>query len=116
MQVPTWEIHYVLYRTSTGKCANIGMACSMTFNKPAQPPDDASDHPTMPADERGRRSQPGDNDRARWLQLADAALQRAPSEDEIAETEALARKEQEKIKRRIRPTAEKVKRHSKSRQ
>jgi hypothetical protein len=89
----------------------------MTFNKPAQPADDdATGHPTMPADERGRRSQPGDNDRVRWLQLADAALQRAPSEDEIAETEALARKEQEKIKRRIRPTAEKVNRHSKSKQ
>jgi len=93
------------------------MACTMTFNKPAQPPDDdAFGHPTMPAEERGKRSQPGDDDRARWLQLADAALQRAPNEDEIAETEALARKEQEKIKRRIRPTAEKVKRHSQSKQ
>ena len=93
------------------------MAFTMTFNKPAQPPDDdAFGHPTMPADERGKRSQPGDDDRARWLQLADAALQRAPNEDEIAETEALARKEQEKIKRRIRPTAEKVKRHSQSKQ
>ena len=55
----------------------------------------------MPADERGRRSQPADDDRARWLELADAALRRAPSEEEIAETEILARKEQEKIKRRI---------------
>ena len=87
----------------------------MTFNKPAQPPDPAG-HPTMPADERGRRSQPGDNDRVRWLELADSALRRAPSEQDVAETEALARKEQEKIKRRIRPTAEKVNRHSKSKQ
>jgi gluconate kinase len=89
----------------------------MTFNKPAQPADDdAADHPTMPADERGRRSQPADNDRVRWLELADSALRRAPSEEDVAETEALARKEQEKIKRRIRPTAEKVNRHSKSKQ
>jgi hypothetical protein len=70
----------------------------------------------MPADERGKRSQPDYNDRARWLELADAALRRTPSEEDVAETEALARKEQEKIKRRIRPTAEKVKRHSKSKQ
>jgi hypothetical protein len=88
----------------------------MTFNKPAPPPEDLVGHPTMPADERGRRSQPGDDDRARWLELADAALRRAPSAEEVAETEILARKEQEKIKRRIRPTAEKVKRHSKSKQ
>ena len=88
----------------------------MTFNKPAQPPDDPAGHPTMPADERGKRSQPEDHDRARWLELADAALRRAPSEEDIAETEALARKEQEKIKRRVRLTAEKVKRHSKSQQ
>ena len=88
----------------------------MTFNKPAQPPDDPAGHPTMPADERGKRSQPEDHDRARWLELADAALRRAPSEEDIAETEALARKEEEKIKRRVRPTAEKVKRHSKSQQ
>ena len=61
MQIPMREIHYVLYRTSTGKRGTILTACSMTFNKPAQPPDDdASGHPTMPADERGRRSQPGD--------------------------------------------------------
>jgi hypothetical protein len=87
-----------------------------TFNKPAQPPDDLDGHPTMPADERGKRSQPEDHDRARWLQLADSALRRAPSDEDVEETEALARKEQEKIKRRIRPTAEKVKRHSKSKQ
>ena len=93
------------------------LACSMTFNKPTQPlDDDLTGHPTMPADERGKRSQPADNDRARWLELADSALRRAPSEEDVAETEALARKEQEKIKRRIRPTAEKVKGHSKSKQ
>jgi hypothetical protein len=88
----------------------------MTFNKPAQPPDDPVGHPTMPAEERGKRSQPDDNDRARWLELADSALRRAPSEEDVAETEALARKEQEKIKRRIRPTTERVKGHSKSKQ
>ena len=88
----------------------------MAFNKPAQPPEDATSRPTMPADERGKRSQPGDDDRAHWLELADAALRRTPTERDVAETEALARKEQEKIKRRIRPTAEKVKRHSKSKQ
>jgi hypothetical protein len=87
----------------------------MTFNKPAHP-DDPPGHPTMPADERGKRSQPDYQDRARWLELADAALSRIPSEEDVADTEALARKEQEKIKRRIRPTAEKVKRHSKSKQ
>jgi len=87
----------------------------MTFNKPAHP-DDPVVHPTMPADERGKRSQPDYHDRARWLELADAALRRTPSEEDVAETEALARKEQEKIKRRIRPTAEKVKRHSRSKQ
>jgi hypothetical protein len=92
------------------------VAYSMTFNKPAHPPDDLAGHPTMPADERGKRSQPDDHDRARWLELADSALRRAPSEEELAETEALARKEQEKIKRRIRPTTEKVKGHSKSKQ
>ena len=70
----------------------------------------------MPADERGQRSQPDYQERARWLELADAALRRTPSEEDVAETEALARKEQERIKRRIRPTAEKVKRHSKSKQ
>ena len=87
----------------------------MTFNKP-QPPDESFRHPTMPADERGRRSQPDDDDRARWLELADTALRHAPSEEVLAETEALARKEQDRIKRRIRPTSEKVKRHSKSKQ
>ena len=87
----------------------------MTFNKPAHP-DDTAGRPTMPAHERAQRSQPDYQDRARWLELADAALRRAPSEEDVAETEALARKEQERIKRRIRPTAEKVKRHSKSKQ
>ena len=87
----------------------------MTFSKPAHP-DDPVVHPTMPADERGQRNRPDYQDRARWLELADAALRRTPSEEDVAETEALARKEQEKIKRRIRPTAEKVKRHSRSKQ
>jgi hypothetical protein len=71
-------------------------------------------HATLPAEERGTRSQPSDNDRARWLALADAALRCGASEEDVAETEALARKEQAAIRRRIRPTAERVKSQSKS--
>jgi hypothetical protein len=64
----------------------------MYFMKPphASHPDN---HPTMPAQERGRRSQPSDDDRVRWMELADFALRRAPIEQIVAETEALARKE-----------------------
>ena len=69
----------------------------MYFMKPplASHPDN---HASMSAQDRGRRSLPTDHDRARWLDLADAALRRGPSEKDIAKTEALARKEQEAIK------------------
>ena len=53
---------------------------------------------------------------ARWLALADTALRQGASEENVAETEALGRKEQTAIKRRIRRVAEKVKRQSKSEQ
>ena len=73
-------------------------------------------HATLPAEERGTRSQPSDDDRARWLALASTALRCGASEENIAETEALARKEQAAIRRRIRRTAERVKSQSKSNQ
>ena len=84
---------------------------------PPQNPTDASDvHPTTPAEERGTRSLDNPDDSARWLALADTALRRGASDEDVTETEALARKEQGAIKRRIRRTAEKVKRQSKSKQ
>jgi hypothetical protein len=86
----------------------------MFFMKPA--PEPQTQHSTMPAWERGRRSQPSDEDRARWLELADAALRMGATEKVVAETERLARNEQAAIKRRIRRTAEQVKRQSKSKQ
>ena len=73
--------------------------------------------PTLPPDERPHgvaRHNPDDT--ARWLALADIALRHAPSHEDVAEMEALARKEQADIKNRIRRTAEKVKRQSKSKQ
>ncbi|PYX07261.1 MAG: hypothetical protein DMG84_11235 [Acidobacteria bacterium] len=51
-----------------------------------------------------------------WLRLADFLLSPTPTANDIAVIEALARKEQEAIKRRIRRTAEQVKRQSKSQQ
>ena len=66
LDLPSREIRYVPYRTSTEKCASIRGSCHMTFNKPAHA-DDPAVHPTMPADERGKRSQPDYHDRARWL-------------------------------------------------
>ena len=53
---------------------------------------------------------------ARWLALADTALRMGATEVVVGETESLARKEQADIKNRIRRTAEKVKRQSKSKQ
>ena len=87
----------------------------MFFMKPA--PDPQQDkHPTMPASERGRRSQPSDEDRARWLELADTALRMGATENVIAETERLARKEQAAIKRRIHRTVQQVRGQSRSKQ
>ena len=75
-------------------------------------------HATHPPKERGTHGIDliNPNDAARWLTLADAALNRGASEQAVSETEALARKEQTAIKRLIRLTAEKVKKHSKSKQ
>ena len=84
---------------------------------PPENPTDAPDvHATIPAEERGTRSLDNPDDSARWLALADAALRRGASDEDVTETESLARKEQSAIKRRIRRTAEKVRRHSKSKQ
>ena len=91
------------------------MGCSMYFIKRSSD-SDPSNHLTMRAQERGTRSRPSDDDRVRWMWLADLALRHAPTEQVVAETEALARKEQAAIKRRIRRTAEQVKRQSKSKQ
>jgi len=85
---------------------------------PEKPADEqAASRATQPADERPHGvSVINPNDQVRWLALADTALRHAPTEQEVAEMEALARKEQAFIKRRIRRTAEKVKRQSKSKQ
>ena len=84
------------------------------------PPRESADvpdvHATTPAEERGTRSLDNPNDSARWLALAETALRQGASDEGVSETEALARKEQGAIKRRIRRTAEKVKRQSKSKQ
>ena len=73
---------------------------------------------THPPDERGTRgvNPINPNDSARWGALADMALKRGASAAEVSEIEALASKEQEKIKRDIRRTAEQVKRQSNSKQ
>jgi nicotinic acid mononucleotide adenylyltransferase len=73
-------------------------------------------HATLPANERGTRSLVNANDTVRWLELADAALRLALTEEQLAKTEVLARTEQEAIKKHIRRTAETVKRQSKSKQ
>jgi hypothetical protein len=87
----------------------------MFFMKP--PPEPQQDkHFTMPAWERGRRSQPSDEDQARWLELADTALRMGATENVVAKTERLARKEQATIKRRIRRTVQQVRGQSKSKQ
>jgi hypothetical protein len=83
---------------------------------PPENPANAPEHATTPREERGTRSLDNPDDTARWLALADAALRMGASEETIAETETLARKEQFTIKRRIRRTAEKVKRQSKTKQ
>ena len=83
---------------------------------PENPADAPHLHATTPAEERGTRSLENPDDSARWLALADTALRRGASDEDVTETEALARKEQIVIKRRIRRTAEKVRRQSKSKQ
>jgi len=60
------------------------------------PADGQVPHAILPAAERGTRSQPSDDDRVRWMWLADLALRHAPPQQVVAdETEALARKEQD---------------------
>ena len=79
------------------------------------PPDTV--HSTHPPDERPHSvNRPNPDDTARWLALADIALRHAPTEEEIAEMEALARKEQAAVKRRIRRTVQQVRGQSKSKQ
>ncbi len=73
--------------------------------------------PTLPPDERPHgvaRHNPDDT--ARWLALADIALRHAPSHEDVAEMEALARKEQTDIKKRIRRTVQQVRGQSKVKQ
>jgi len=50
------------------------------------------------------------------LQLADIALRHAPTQEDVAEMEALARKEQAAIKKRIRRTVQQVRGQSKVKQ
>ena len=87
---------------------------------PKNPPAKASEQPqraTHPPDERPHGvARPHPDDTARWLALADIALRHAPTEEDMAEMEALARMEQAAIKRRIRRRAKPVHRHSKSQQ
>lgn len=84
---------------------------------PPENPTDAPDlHASTPTEERGTRSLHNPDDSARWLALADTALRQGASDEDVMEMEALARKEQGGIKRRIRRTAERVKRQSKSKQ
>jgi len=73
-------------------------------------------HATLPSDERGTRSLVNPNDDVRWLALADTALRMGATEVVVGEAEALARNEQAAIKKRIRRTAEQVKRQSKAKQ
>src|SRR5438045_2276286 len=74
-------------------------------------------HATHPPDERPHAlARPNPDDTARWLALADIALRHAPSDEHVAELEALARKEQAAIKKRIRHTVLQVRGQSKSKQ
>jgi hypothetical protein len=88
----------------------------MTPKKPADP--GAVPRATHPPAERGTHGIDliNPNEEARWLTLADAALSRGASAAEVAETEVLARKEQDAVKRRIRRRSEQVNRQSKSEQ
>src|SRR2546430_17034473 len=104
----------VLYAKTNVFCGFLLWPSPMLPKKPA---DERPPRPPHPADERPHGvSVINPNDQVRWLALADTALRHAPTEQEVAEMEALARKEQAFIKRRIRRTAEKVKRQSKSKQ
>ena len=69
----------------------------MSKNQPEQAP-----RATNPSDEQGTHSVPlvNPNDSARWLALANVALRTGATEVVVVEGEALARKEQNAIKRR----------------
>ena len=88
----------------------------MSPKKPAD--QQAPPRATRPPEERGTRGIDliNPNEAARWLTLADAALGRGASAVEVAETEVLARREQDAIKRRIRRRSEQLNRQSKSEQ
>ena len=80
------------------------------------PPADAV-HATHPPDERPHSvSRHNPDDTARWLALADIALRHGPTEQDVADMEALAREEQAAIKKRIRRTVQQVRGQSKSKQ
>jgi hypothetical protein len=83
----------------------------MPLKKPDPPP--PIDTANVPSASTQNES---DDFRVPWLRLADFLLGPTPTANDIAVIEALARKEQEAIKRRIRRTAEQVKRQSKSKQ
>src|SRR5438270_4069578 len=59
----------------------------MSFTKPSRD-SHLEKHATMPANERGKRSQPTDDDPARWMWLADVALRNSAGTDEVADIEA----------------------------
>ena len=81
------------------------------------PPAEQPPRPTHPHDERPHSvSRPNPDDTARWLQLADIAFRHAPTEEDVAEMEALARKEQAAIKKHIRRTVLQVRGQSRSKQ
>ena len=84
---------------------------------PEKPAEEQVPNATQPPDERPHGvSVINPSDQARWLALADIALRHAPREQDVADMEDLARKEQATIEDRIRRTAERVKRQSKTKQ
>ena len=88
----------------------------MSPKKPAEP--QPAPRATHPPEERGTHgvTPVNPNDSARWLALADTALRMGATELVVVETEVLARKEQDAIKRRIRRRSAQVNRQSKSEQ
>ncbi|HEY8225325.1 MAG TPA: hypothetical protein VIG25_08625 [Pyrinomonadaceae bacterium] len=81
------------------------------------PPAEQPPRPIHPPDERPHSvTRPNPDDTARWLALADIALRHVPTEEDVAEMETLARKEQAAIKKRIRRTVQQVRGQSKVKQ
>ena len=81
---------------------------------PKKPAEEPAPRATHPPNERGTRGVNPINPNDSAGALADMALKRGASAAEVTEIEALARKEQEKIKRNIRRRAQQVHRQSKS--